>query len=529
MAGLSIDSILFNGNLITIDLDQPRAQAVAISQGRFLAVGSNDEIKALATGDTKKIDLGGRTVVPGFIDSHCHPALAGRQHLRNVACDLATNADIREAIRTRASKTPPGEWVMGFLYDDTKHSHPLTLQELDAITPRHPVYISYRGGHTAVVNSAALKMAEVTESTPDPAGGGYSRDSATGKMNGRLDETAREPFWKVMPSQFTCGDFREGVKLISRMMCSTGITSVGDAALAGPDDLRAYQDAYEAGALNFRVYCFINSKYVDHFLAARIRTGMGNEWLRIGAMKMFCDGSISERTARLCEPYNGSHYYGLFSADEEELYGEGRKAQKAGWQIAVHANGDAAIARVLNVYERLQREIPRHDPRYRIEHCTVIDPAIVERIRTLKAIPVPFSSYVNFHGEKMHFYGEERLCRMFAVRSFLDAGLRPSASSDYTASPFNPMLGIQSMVTRTDPKGNVWGSNQRISVEEALRVSTINGAYASYEEGIKGSIEHGKLADLAVLSADPTIVDPLALSSIRCERTMLGGRWVFES
>jgi hypothetical protein len=222
-------------------------------------------------------------------------------------------------------------------------------------------------------------------------------------------------------------------------------------------------------------------------------------------------------------------YYGLLVADREALYEPCKKAHAEGWQLAIHANGDVAIDHVLSVYEQLHRENPRPDSRYRIEHCTVTNPSLIARLTALSVIPVPFSCYVAHHGEKMHFYGEDRLTRMFAMRSFLDAGLKPSASSDYTASPFDPMLSLQSMVTRTDLSGKTWGANQKISVEEALRVLTINGAYASYEEKIKGSIEAGKLADIAVLSDDPFTTDPMELSQIRCERTMLGGQWVYES
>ena len=269
---------------------------------------------------------------------------------------------------------------------------------------------------------------------------------------------------------------------------------------------------------------------LDRMMAAGIHTGFGDEWVRIGAVKQYADGSISERTARLSEPYDGRPGdYGLLVGSKEELYENGRKAHAAGWQLATHANGDVAIDEVLSVYERLQTEIPRRDPRFRIEHCTLVTPSLVDRMRALGVIPVPFSCYVYFHGDVMHFYGDERLGRMFAMRSLLDAGLRPPDSSDYTASPCEPMMWLQSQVTRTDPRGHTWGANQRITVEEAIRCGTLHGAYASYEENIKGSIEPGKLADLVVLAQDPTRVEAAALNKIAVERTMVGGRWVFEA
>ncbi len=219
-------------------------------------------------------------------------------------------------------------------------------------------------------------------------------------------------------------------------------------------------------------------------IAAGNRTGLGDEWVRVGPMKLVCDGSISERTARLSTPYEGRpNDYGILVMTEEELYTYGRKAHLAGWQIGTHANGDVGIDTTLRVYERLQKESPRRDPRFRLEHCTVINDDLIVRIKALGAIPTPFSTYVYYHGEKMRYYGAERLNHMFA----------------------------------------------KITVEEAIRVGTINGAYASYEENLKGSIEAGKLADLVVLGRDPLKENPSTLVTIPVERTMAGGHWTFES
>lgn len=525
------DLILYNGNFWTVNANQPRAQAAAISSGRFLAIGSNDEVLALAAGRAKKIDLGGQTVLPGFIDAHTHPAEAGLDHLRMVDCDLRSIADILSALRKRAAETPAGGWVLGFKYDDTKTSdgRPLTLADLDSAVPNHPVFVEHRGGHTAWVNSLAMKMVKVDDHTPDPSGGKYDHDPATGHLTGHIRENAKTGFQNLIPSNFTRADHREGVKLISKMMTRSGVTSVGD-AFGSPDDLRAYQDAREAGELSFRVYCLIGFQFIDQMLAAGICTGLGDEWVRVGAMKMICDGSISERTARLSQPYIGRpDDFGILVAGEDELYSVARKAHAAGWQLGTHANGDVAIDTILRVYERLQRELPRHDPRFRVEHCTVVNDGLIQRIKTLGAIPLPFSTYAYYHGEKMKEYGPERLNHMFALRSFIDAGIRPTQASDYPPGPFEPMMALRSEVTRTDSKGNVWGPKQKITVEEAIRVGTINGSYASYEENLKGSIEPGKLADLVVLGRDPFKVDPMELIDIPIERTMVGGKWMFEA
>ncbi len=525
------DLILYNGNILTVNATEPRAQAVAIARDRFLAVGSDADVLNLAAPASKKIDLGGKTVTPGFIDAHTHPAEAGLMHLRMVDCDLRSISAIQAALSERAAKTPPGEWVLGFKYDDTKteEGRPLTVADLDAAVPDHPVHIEHRGGHTTYSNSLAFRKAGIDEKTPDPPGGKIDRDPATGKLTGRVAESANALFEKVIPQNFTRDDHRDGVKLISKMLARTGITSAHEAQ-GSPDDLRAYQDARESGDLLFRAYCLINFHYLDSMIAAGNRTGLGDAWVRIGAIKLVCDGSISERTARLSTPYEGRpDDYGILVMTEEELYTHGRKAHSAGWQIGTHANGDVGIDTTLRVYERLQKENPRRDPRFRLEHCTVVNDGLIARIKALGAIPTPFSTYVYYHGEKMRYYGAERLNHMFALRSFLDAGIRPTQASDYPPGEFIPMMALQSEVTRTDTKGNVWGPKQRITVEEAIRVGTLNGAYASYEENLKGSIEAGKLADLVVLGRDPLKEDTSTLITIPIERTMVGGNWSFQA
>jgi predicted amidohydrolase YtcJ len=523
--------ILYNGNFWTVNPLQPKATAVAISDSRFFAVGTNEEVLALAAGGARKIDLGGKTVLPGFIDAHSHPAQAGLSHLRMVDCDLRSIAEILKVLHERAANTRPGEWVLGFKYDDTKTSEgrPLTRAELDAAVPNHPLLVEHRGGHTAWVNTQAIKLAGITDQTPDPAGGKYDHDPATGALTGHVREKGKETFEKIIPSNFTREDHREGVRLISQMMTRTGVTSVTD-AMGTPEDLRAYQDAREAGQLKMRVYCHIYQAFMDNMLAAGIKTGLGDEWVKVGAQKMICDGSISERTARLSQPYIGRpDDFGILVTSEEELYQQARKAHAAGWQLGTHANGDVGIDITLRVYERLQKELPRKDARYRLEHCTVVNDSLIARIKAMGAIPTPFSTYAYYHGEKMKEYGPERVNHMFALRSFIDAGIRPTQASDYPPGPFEPMMALQSEVTRTDTKGNVWGPQQKITLEEAIRVGTINGAYASYEENLKGSITPGKLADLVVLGRDVFKEDPSNIVRIPIERTMVGGQWVWES
>jgi predicted amidohydrolase YtcJ len=520
--------VLHNGRISTMYASQHEATAVAIRDGRFLAVGSDKEVLLLAGKRTRRIDLGERRAFPGFNDAHAHPWDGGVAALKNVACDKTSIEEILAALRARAAETAPGHWVQGYLYDDAKTPRFLTRADLDGAVPDHPTVVTHRGGHTGYVNSLALAAVGVTAATPDPPGGRFERDPS-GALNGRVADKALEAVLGKIPDELTREDQRRGVALISKLYARHGITSACEAD-ASPAALQAYQDARDAGELSYRAYCLMDVSYLDRYIAAGLHTGFGDSMVRIGAIKQFADGSISERTAWLAEPYIGiPDYTGLELGTRESLYQNSRKAWLAGFQLATHANGERAIDRMLGIYEQLQREFPRRDPRFRLEHCTVVTPALVARIRAVGAIPIPFAGYVNFHGDVLHFYGEERTDRMFAYRSFIDAGLRPPCASDYTASPPDPMLWLYSLTTRRDPTGHVWGKSQRITLPEALHSATLDGAYASFEERDKGSIEPGKLADLVVLDKDPLRVPAEQWMDIKVERTMLGGNWVYES
>src|SRR3984893_13913789 len=522
-------TVLYNGNIWTLDEAQPRAQAVAISGARFVAVGSNAEVLPLAGARTRKVDLAFKSVLPGFNDAHAHPVVSGVEHLHKVACDKDSIEKIQAALHERARQTPPGQWVLGFLYDDGKTPRPLNRHDLDQAVADRPVLVQHRGGHTAFVNSLALQLAQVNDQTPDPAGGRFEHDSE-GHLTGFVGDAAAKVFLKLIPDKNTREDYRHGAALISKLFTSKGVTSACDVD-ASPEDVQGYQDARDAGELAMRVYCHVSAASLDHFMAAGIHTGFGDEWVRIGGVKQYADGSISERTAWLSQPYLGipNKYVGLQLTSREQLYETGRKAHAAGWQLATHANGDLAIDRILGVYEQIQKELPKKDPRFRIEHCTLLTDTLIQRMRALQVIPAPFSGYVYFHGDVMHFYGQERTKHMFPMRSFLDAGLRPTDSSDYTASPADPMMWLQSQITRADMKGNVLGANQRITLEEAIRCGTVHGAYGSFEEDLKGSIQPGQLADLVVLAQDPFKAEPSELVKIHVERTMVGGIWKYES
>lgn len=523
---MKADLAVVNANIITVDRNMPRAQALAVWGDRFACVGRNDEVRHFIGRDTEVLDLKGKTVVPGFIDAHTHVLSSGILHVTAVDCSLNSIAEIKNALRERASVTPRGEWVQGFKYDDTKttEGRKISRQDLDEVSTEHPIFLMHRGLHTFFLNSKALELAGIGEDSVPPAGGKYERDPAAGRLNGIIHERAADHIFQNLLPEVDHATRREGLRFISSMFNSSGLTSVHD-AMVGSEDLRTYQDCLQNGELSLRVYALMGYECFESLLACGVRTGFGNQMLRIGGIKLVADGAISGRTAYLSQPYEGSaDDRGILAMEHEELEEKVSAIHQAGFQACVHANGDSAIEMVLSAYEKALESSPRENCRHRVEHCTVITPSILERLRRLGCIVTPFCTYIYYHGDKMRFYGEERVSMMFAHRSFLDNAIISTGATDYSPGPFQPLLGIQSMVTRTDMNGNVWGANQRVSVEEAIKIYTLHGAYASFEEDIKGSIELGKLADFVILSEDLTRVPPATIGDISVEKTFVGGK-----
>ena len=522
------DYVVINAKVFTIDVDQPQAEAFAVKGDRFTAVGSSSDIRNLASSRTETIDAEGMTVVPGFIDAHSHPSSAGVNELVQVNADLRSITEIKEALRQRAAITQEGQWVRAFKYDDTKlaEGRPINRFDIDEVVPNHPAVVGHRGGHTGVYNSMALALAGVTSETPDPPGGRFYRDS-NGVLTGLAAERARYVFNSLIPSDSTREQRRDGVKLITELMTKAGLTSVHQTG-ASRNDMIAYQDARADGGMRFRMYLFPRVQLFEDLVNAGIRSGFGDEVLRIGAVKFSADGSASERTMRMSTPFEGRpDDYGILTMSQEEIHEAVENAHRNDFQIGIHANGDVTIEMVLNAYERVQRLWPRNDPRHRIEHCSLVNPALLQRIKDLGVIPAPFYTYVHYHGNKWVEYGEEKMRWMFAHKSFLDYNIPVAPASDYTPGPFEPMMALQSMVTRKDFDGRVWGPNQRITIDQAMRICTLNGAYASFEENIKGSISAGKLADFVILADDPHDVDPDNIKNIEIVRTVVGGTTMY--
>ena len=537
--GLHADLAVVAANIITVDGANPRAQALAVRNGKFVAVGSEAEVWALIGPDTRVIDAVGRTITPGFIDAHMHPSPTYSVTSRLGRVDVSPASvgsidDLIAALQEKARITPAGQWVIGTRYQDTKLGRHPTRHDLDRASTQHPIRIGHSSGHVSAVNSYALEMAGTTRRTPDPAGGGFERD-ANGEPTGVVWEDAIRLVNRAGPPlpEPTREEELEGLRLTFESFLSKGITSIVDAG-GSSASFRRYQDAVARGQ-PVRVTIMFRVRYLADLRELNLRTGFGDDHLRIGAIKMAHGNSLSGRTCWLYEPYDiinpktgKKDYYGIPPARSPEQLDElVFEIHEAGFQVAVHSNGDREIDMVLDAIEQALARLPRPDHRHRIEHASVVNPRILERAKKLGVV-LALHSYVWEHGDKMEAYGEARWGMMHANRSALDLGIPVAGNSDYGVSAADPLLRIQSMVTRTSAEGKVYGAEQRISADEAIAVWTLGSAYSTFDEDAKGSIEVGKLADFVILSDDPTKVPPDTIKDIQVEKTIIGGDVAYE-
>ena len=532
------DLVVFNAKVSTVDAGAPSAEAFAVKAGRFAAVGSTQDIKALIGKGTQAYDAKQMTIVPGFTD--CHNHAPGNTLLYEVIVgnpyevEFVTIKSIVEKLRAKARETPPGTWVEGYFFDDTKvkDKRQLNVHDLDEVSRDHPVAVQHRGGHTSYYNSKALEMAGITKNTPNPAGGTFDRDE-NGDLNGRVTDRARGAISRVGNRATVPGDQklqrdRDGLAYISKQFVRYGLTSVHHEG----GDLFALQQVRARGELLHRVSYEATGNVLEAMITSGISTGFGDEWIRFGATSEHTvDGSFSERTMALSQPYPGTNppYTGNVTETQDELNAWIERVHRAGIQANCHANGDVAIDMVLTAFERAQKLFPRADARPKITHCTLVNDDLLRRLKATGTVPAVFTTYAYYNPDKFRFYGEELMKRCMAFRSLLDAGVPAATGSDFSPGPFAPLMGIQGMVTRTGWDGETWGANQRISVDEALRVNTLNGAYASREEAIKGSITPGKLADFVVLSEDLHTVDKEKIKDVQIVRTVVGGSTVYQA
>jgi hypothetical protein len=533
------DLVVVNANVYTMDVHLPRAEAFAVRSGRVQAVGSNEKVRNLARRSTEIYDAQQMCIVPGFIDCHNHTEaetlLYGVLVGNPFEVEFVSIDSIVDKLRRRASELPPGTWVVGEFFDDTKvrDKRALNIHDLDRVSNQHPVVVHHRGGHTAFFNSVAFRLAGITKDSPNPAGGTFDHDSS-GALTGRVTDNAMDVFDTVgvqpvhSPAE-QAQRRRDSMAFISKQFVRYGLTSVHHDE---DDHLLALQQVRAAGELKHRVTFEPSGSLLDAMVAAQIGSGFGDEWIRYGASTEHgVDGSFSERTMALSRPYPGRSdgYRGNVTTTQEDLDAWVVRMLRAGIRPNCHANGDVAIDMVLTAYERGLRSTEAKDVRPKITHCTLVNDSLVKRIRDLDAVPAAFTTYAYYNADKFHFYGAELMEHCMAFRSFMDAGVRVAAGSDFGPGPFAPLMGIQGMVTRRGWNGEVWGASQRVSVAEALQINTWNGAYNSKEEAIKGSISAGKLADFVVLEQDPHLVDPNEIAKIRINRTVTGGVVVYQA
>jgi predicted amidohydrolase YtcJ len=541
---LDAELILTGGNIITINSSQPRAEAIAVKNGRILAVGSASDLEQFRGSRTEVIELKGHAVVPGFNDAHNHMASYGLQ-LQMVPLkypEVRTIPDIIQALKQRAATQKPETWVLGAGYDNNKlpdGRHP-TCWDLDKVSSEYFVHVRHTSGHMCVVNSKALERIGVGRQTPDPEGGHIDRNEK-GEPTGLLQENAQE----LVSTQFypyAVENIVDALEAANRVYLSEGITSHSEAGVGFLSDLelQAYQEAIQQGKLNIRSNLMILAEKLIEISGAEgesflglsqgIRTGWGNDIMRIGPMKMFFDGSLIGKTAAMNEGYaTDPDNVGFFATSEEKIRDWILRGHRSGWQLAVHAIGDRAISYILDCYAEAIEQYPKSDHRHRIEHCGVVNPQIIDRIRKLGLIPVMQQHFIGELGDGFRtVLGPERTRWCYPQRSFLDRGIPIPGSSDRFVINGAPLLGIHDAVNQKTDSGEDYVPEEKITAEEAIRAYTLHSAYASFEESIKGSIEAGKLADFAILGEDPTAIDPAEIASIAVNGTIMGGRLLFE-
>ncbi|MFD2682270.1 amidohydrolase [Bacillus seohaeanensis] len=534
---MKADSVFINGEVVTVDQNNRVVEAVAIKENRIIAVGSNKEVEEYRTDETVVIDLGGKALLPGFIDAHLHLTIYGT-NLLGVSCvapHIQSLQDIFADLRKKAQETPKGQWVRAWGFNETKlkENRFPTKEELDEISTDHPIVVIRTCNHTSIANSKALEIANFSESTPDPDGGIIERNQS-GNLTGKLLENAHMQLFKY--ASYSKEELRKGMKLASDEFIQAGITSVHDAGAYGDGSqtLQIMQQAIKSNEINVRVYAIIGSltnshDFVHKMVEAGPITGLGDDWFKIGPAKLFTDGSSVGPTIATRQPYSHAQDdYGIIYYSQDELNRILGEAHKKGFQITAHAQGDRAIEMLLNCIEKALLEHPRIDHRHRIEHAGIASRDLQERMKKLGVVAIPNPVFMFANGDRyLEFYGE-RVKVMYPARDYADRGIIAAFGSDAPVSFLDPLLGIHAAVNRRSWKGQAVGENQCIDIMEAIRAYTWNGAYASFEEKSKGSIEVGKLADLVVLNDSILHVDKTKIKDVKVELTMVDGEVLYD-
>jgi predicted amidohydrolase YtcJ len=536
---LSPDLVLRQGRIYTLDAGGTVAQALAIREGRIVAVGSDAEVGALAGPGSRQIDLQGRCAIPGFFDSHNHLLEVGEK-LSQIRLDECRSAEeMRELVRVRAEQTPAGTWIVGQGWNEGQFAGGRlpTRQEIDPATAEHPVLLM-RFFNIDLANSYALRLAGVDRYTPDPEGGRIERDEA-GEPNGLLRASAKALVRRLVPRP-TPGERKQALRLACQEMHRFGITSVIDPGL-GPEEIQAYQSLYEEGDLTVRANLMpswhgFDDDETEAQLECRARelgvhSGLGDEWLRLGGLKMALDGGTTPHTAYMYEPYEGERqvvaYHRLSPA---ALYRYFCTAQELGWDVGIHCCGDRAQDLAVEALARVARERPRPDARHNIIHAYFPTDRALALMAEHRIAAVLQPTFLYWEGDLLfRDVGRRRAENYKPARKYLDRGVVVTASSDVTSTvSVNPFVGLYALVTRKNARGDVIAGGEAIGREEALRAYTMAGTWLTREERLKGSLEAGKVADVAVLDRDYFAVEEEQIKELQVERTLVGGRVVWE-
>lgn len=534
--------VFLGGVVLTMNSDQPIAEAVAIERDRIVAVGNRADVESHIQAGAQVHDLEGRTLLPGFIDAHGHFPASG---LRVIGVDVnsppigttRTISALTVALQAKAAETDAGEWIFGFGYDDTllaEKRHP-TREDLDAASSDHPIFVMHVSGHMAVANSLALELAGIDENTPDPDGGVIVKDPKTGRLTGLLEENAAKPL-QVIATDFSVWDFIAMVENAAAEYASVGVTT----AQSGGVNLQIAQGlkwASRLGMVPFRLELWplfdeLGPKLLDGSVD---RASLSGDRVRIGAIKIIADGSIQGFTGYLSEPYHvpfhgDPSYRGYPRVSRDDLVDAVSKYHEAGFQLAIHGNGDASIDDIIHAVGEAQRKHPREDARTIVIHSQMAREDQLDDMKRLGMTPSFFAAHTYYWGDRhwSTFMGPDRAARMSPTKSALDRDLRFSVHLDTPVTPMIPVLAVWSAVNRISTGGRVIGEEQRIDPMQALRAVTIDAAWQIFREEELGSIEVGKLADLVVLAGNP-LEQPDAIRDLEVEQTFVGGITIYQS
>jgi len=512
---LAADLVLKNANVITINPGQPTAELVAIKGNRILLVADNEELEQVTGVKTRIIDCQGKTVVPGFNDAHCHIFSFIRKLL---SLDLSPSlvgsiSDIKAAIHQRAQNTPPGKWLTGTGYNEfyLAEKRCPNRWDIDEVASHHPVVLAHRSLHACVLNSLALSLVGITRETEEPPGALIDRDPTTGEPSGILFDMLGYIREKVLPP-LSEEELTEGIALANQHYLSCGITSLQEATVSNNpgrwQSFHRFKDKLES-----RLSMMPGIEASSQFREAGLVPGSGDSQLRLGGVKIM----VKETTGQL-EP------------SQSELNRQALTVHQAGYQLAIHAIEPSTVEAAITALEYAYNQLPQAGRRHRIEHCSVCPPALLKRLSKLRAVVVTQPPFLYYSGERyLTTVPAGQLPWLYRIKSLLNSGLIVAASSDSPVVPDNPLVGIYAAVTRQAESGQFLLPEESISAEQALAMYTVNAAYASFEEDIKGSITQGKLADIVILSDDPVSSPPGRIKDIRVEMTIIDGKVVWEA